>query len=53
LIILNAAHLRRALEAYVDHYNNDRTYLALDKDAPDSHPIAIMSLGGQQGCVCT
>jgi transposase InsO family protein len=39
LIILNAAHLRRVLKAYVDYYNNDRTHLALDKDTPDSRPV--------------
>lgn len=39
LIILNAAHLRRVLKAYVDYYNNDRTHLALEKDAPNSRPI--------------
>lgn len=36
MIVLNAAHLRRVLKAYVDYYNNDRTHLALSKDAPHS-----------------
>jgi transposase InsO family protein len=39
LIILNAAHLRRMLKAYVDYYNNDRTHLALEKDAPNFRPM--------------
>lgn len=33
-IILDAAHLRRLLSAYVDYYNNDRPHLALQKNAP-------------------
>lgn len=39
LIILNASHLRRVLKAYAEYYNNDRTHLALDKDAPHHRPI--------------
>lgn len=34
LIILNEAHLRRALTAYAIYYNTIRTHLALRKDAP-------------------
>ena len=39
LIIVNAAHLRRVLSAYAEHYNNDRTHLGLMKDSPNSRPI--------------
>jgi len=39
IIILDAAHLRRVLDAYVHYYNRDRTHLALKKDAPCSRPI--------------
>ena len=39
IIILNAAHLRRVLNAYVQYYNRDRTHLALDKDAPLLRPV--------------
>ena len=39
VIILNAAHLRRVLQAYAVYYNADRTHLALDKDAPHSRPV--------------
>jgi transposase InsO family protein len=39
LIILNAAHLRRVLQAYAEYYNNDRTHLALAKDSPRPRPI--------------
>jgi len=53
LAIFNAAHLRRALRAYVDYYNNHRPHLALNKDSPNSRPVehvgAIVSrpvLGG-------
>lgn len=34
VIIVNAAHLRRVLSEYADYYNEDRTHLALTKDAP-------------------
>jgi transposase InsO family protein len=33
------AHLRRILESYARYYNETRTHLALDKDAPVSRPI--------------
>jgi len=39
VIVLNADHLRRLLRAYADDYNNDRTHLGLDKDAPDFRPV--------------
>lgn len=39
LIIVNAAHLRRVLRTYADYYNNDRTHLGLDKDAPNFRPV--------------
>lgn len=38
-IILNAAHLRRVLNAYADYYNDDRTHLALAKDSPTGRSI--------------
>ena len=39
MIILDEAHLRRVLAAYADYYNNDRTHLALGKDAPLSRAV--------------
>lgn len=39
VIVVNAAHLRRLLQEYAEYYNNDRTHLALDKDAPNPRPI--------------
>lgn len=39
LIVFNAAHLRRVVRAYADYHNNDRTHLALGKDAPNSRAV--------------
>lgn len=38
-IVFNAADLRRVLDAYADYYNNDRTHLAIGKDAPHSRAV--------------
>jgi transposase InsO family protein len=35
LIVFGEAHLGRILQAYASYYNQVRTHLALDKDAPD------------------
>jgi len=35
LIVFGEAHLRRVLKAYASYYNEVRTHLSLDKDAPD------------------
>src|ERR1700726_474303 len=34
VVVLGEAHLRRILKSYADYYNETRTHLALDKDAP-------------------
>lgn len=34
LLILGQAHLRRVLSSYATYYNQARTHLALQKDAP-------------------
>jgi transposase InsO family protein len=34
VVIFGEAHLRRVLAAYADYYNQTRTHLALQKDAP-------------------
>ena len=39
IIVLGEAHLRRILKSYARYYNETRTHLALDKDAPVSRPI--------------
>jgi transposase InsO family protein len=35
LIVFGEAHLRAVLKAYAAYYNEVRTHLSLDKDAPD------------------
>jgi transposase InsO family protein len=39
IIVLGEAHLRRILKSYARYYNETRTHLALDKDAPASRPV--------------
>ena len=34
IIVLGEAHLRRILKSYARYYNETRTHLTLDKDAP-------------------
>ncbi len=39
IIFLGEAHLRRILKSYARYYNETRTHLALDKDAPLSRTV--------------
>jgi transposase InsO family protein len=39
VIFLDEAHLRRILKSYARYYNETRTHLALDKDAPLSRTV--------------
>src|SRR6201986_1296875 len=39
VIVLGEAHLCRILKSYARYYNETRTHLALDKDAPVSRPV--------------
>src|SRR6202795_3551750 len=39
IIVLGEARLRRILKFYARYYNETRTHLALDKDAPVSRPV--------------
>src|ERR1700736_1349508 len=39
VIVLGEAHLCRILKSYARYYNETRTHLALDKDAPASRPV--------------
>ena len=39
IIVLGEAHLCRILKPYARYYNETRTHLALDKDAPVSRPV--------------
>ena len=54
-VVIGEAHLRRVLKAYASYYNEVRTHLSLNKDAPQSRsaqsvgPIAALPiLGGFQ-----
>ena len=39
IVVFGEAHLRRVLAAYTAYYNEFRTHLSLDKDAPIQRPI--------------
>ena len=39
IIVLGEAHLRRILRCYARYYNEIRTHLALNKDAPRSRAV--------------
>ena len=39
IIVLGQAHLRGILKSYARYYNETRTHLALEKDAPVSRPV--------------
>lgn len=39
IVIINAGHLRRILQAYARYYNQHRTHLALAKDSPHCRPV--------------
>src|ERR1700736_3764336 len=39
IVVLGEAHLRRILKSYARYYNETRTHLALDKDAPLSRTV--------------
>jgi transposase InsO family protein len=39
MVVINAAHLRRVLQAYARYYNESRTHLALDKDSPSGRAV--------------
>ncbi|MGH6933897.1 MAG: integrase core domain-containing protein [Dongiaceae bacterium] len=39
VIVFGETHLRRIMAAYATYYNQARTHLSLDKDAPISRPI--------------
>src|SRR6476659_8094727 len=39
IIVLGEVHLRRILKSYARYYNETRTHLALDKDAPVSRSV--------------
>src|SRR5438552_18147939 len=41
VIPLNERHLKRLLSEYVHHFHHDRTHLGLQKDTPNSRPVAV------------
>jgi len=45
VIVANATGLYRLVTEYVGYYMRSRTHLALDKDAPMSHPVLPPSAG--------
>ena len=48
VIVFGERHLRHLLGSYLDYYNETRTHLSLDKDAPISR--AIQAVGRIVGC---
>jgi hypothetical protein len=52
MVVFDEAHLRRVLKNYASHYNQVRTDLSSDKNAPDFRrprklsPIAALSILG-------
>ena len=42
VIVLSERHLHHPLRSYLDYYNETRTHLSLDKDAPVSRAIEVV-----------
>ena len=42
IVVFGERHLRRILEAYMIYYNEIRTHLSLNKDAPESRRVQAM-----------
>jgi len=45
VIVLGEAHLRRVLRAYFTYYQDSRTHLSLDKDAPNPRDVQPPAMG--------
>jgi putative transposase len=45
VIVFNADGLQRLMNRYVEYYQQSRTHLALDKDAPVSRPVSPSTAG--------
>jgi len=45
VIVINEAHLRRVLAAYVRYYHRTRTHRGLEKDTPDHRAVHLPSTG--------
>src|SRR5262245_50877030 len=46
VIVFGERHLRHLLKAYQDYYNEARTHLSLEKDAPIPRVVQTIGLGG-------
>jgi hypothetical protein len=46
VIVLNETGLRRILKSYFDYYENFRTHLSLNKDAPAAECSSLWGLAG-------
>ena len=46
VVVMNDAHLRRVLRAYLAYYHEARTHLSLGKDAPEPRPVERPDQGG-------
>jgi transposase InsO family protein len=51
VIVLNEHHLRRLLDSFIDHYNQDRTHLGLSKDSPLGRPVEQRPAGATSSVV--
>ena len=51
VIVLNEQHLRRLLESFIDHYNQDRTHLGICKDSPCGRPVEHRPAGSTSNVV--
>lgn len=45
VVVLGERHLRRILKSYFEYYNNARTHLSLDKDAPNKRSVETQEMG--------
>lgn len=43
VVVFNERHLKRMLREYVRYYNDDRTHLGIEKDAPASRQATMRS----------
>ena len=51
VIVLNEHHLRRLLDSFIDHYNQDRTHLGVGKDSPLGRPVEHRPAGSTSNVV--
>jgi transposase InsO family protein len=51
VIALNEHHLRRLLDSFIDHYNQDRTHLGLSMGSPFGRPIERRPAGSTSNVV--